>query len=86
MLTNDDIKKLMDRFLDVFATRYDLVRIEEKMATKDDLREIMTKVENIFTEVKKITEEQSAHFEEHRRVNDRLDKIERVPAIAHDLR
>lgn len=81
MLTVDDIKKLTK----VFATKQDIARIEENMATKVDFRKYMTMIENTFTEVKKIREEQSAHFNEHRRINDRLDSIERVTVIAQAI-
>lgn len=93
MITDDDIKKLAKKF----ATKMDLAQVEfnlkeeiedlkERMATKDDFRKFMTMLENTFTEVKKMREEQSAHFGEHRLINDRLYDIERVPVVAHEIK
>lgn len=99
MITDEDIKKLAKKFatkndlqnikLDLakveFNLRTEIEEIKEKMATKDDFRRFMTVLEKTFTEVKKMREEQSAHFGEHRLINDRLDDIERVPVVAHEL-
>lgn len=99
MITDADIKKLAKKFatkndlqdikLDLakveFNLRTEIEEIKEKMATKDDFRKFMTVLEKTFIEVKTMREEQSAHFGEHRLINDRLDSIERIPVVAHEL-
>ncbi len=81
MITDDDIKKLSK----VFATKEDL----ESFATKDDLRgfatkddlhdledKLMTLVDAVYQEVVAMRQEQSMHFQSHREIDDRLNKLE----------
>lgn len=85
MLTNDDIKKMMD----VFATKQDLKNLREEMATKDELREVTTAVDNVFGEVKAMREDQAMHFQSHE--DNRVEHIEiksrlkRIEAVTADL-
>ncbi len=89
MLTISDIKKLTE----VFTTKQEMMEMEERLATKVELREVMTKVDAVFGEVKAMREEQVMHFQshednrlEHKEFRGRLDKIESVPVIAHQIK
>ena len=71
MLTNDDIRKLVDSF----ATRYDL----ENLATKEDLEkfrnDVMDKMDSVYKEVLTMREEQSMHLALHERIDRRLSAL-----------
>lgn len=102
MITSDDIKKLKGVFvtkddLKQFATKVDLAKlqmemnerfeaVEERMATKDDFRKVMTVLDKVLKEVLAIRQEQSVHTGDHMRINERLNNIEKVPVIAHALK
>ena len=83
MLTKVDIKKLIE----VFATKQDLRRFEEKMVTREefDLKfdNVINKLDAVYGEVKDFRQKQSFHQGQHDRINedistikDRVDKIE----------
>lgn len=82
--TKDDLKKLekslIKRFLGAFITRdefqYELKKIREEMATRRDLEFAIEKLDEILTEVKDVRQEQVAHYAQHDRINERLDKVE----------
>lgn len=89
MLTINDIKKLTA----VFATKQKLAEMEERLASKEELREVMTKVDAVFGEVKAMREDQSMHYlqhedndNEHKVFRKRLNVIESVPVIAHQIK
>lgn len=82
--TKDDLKKLekslIKRFLDAFITRdefqYEFKKIRTEMATRKDLERAIEKLDEVLTEVKDVRQEQTAHYAQHDRISDRLDKIE----------
>ena len=97
MLTKADITLLVENF----PTRAEFeVQIEqlkrdlrEEFASKEDFRKVMGLVESVYTEVKKMREEQSAHFNEHRRINDELEthdkrikRLERPTSVSHRIK
>lgn len=95
--TKEDFQKLreVDANLvrEVVEIKAEIADIKEKMATKDELRQVMTTVDAVFGEVKAMREEQAAHFQSHEDNNQehgefrrRLDKIESVPVIAHQVK
>lgn len=92
MLTANDIKKLEQKF----PTKIDLAKLEikmnlefekvrEEMATKDDLRKVMTVLDKVLKEVLAMRQEQTMHVEDHRRISDRFEAIEKVPVVAQHL-
>lgn len=95
MLTDNDIKKLAKEFatkIDLEIVKIDLQsqieRMKEEMVTKNDHRKVMGLVESVYTEVKKIREEQSMHIGIHQRqdeamteVKERISKLEK-PIVA----
>lgn len=92
MITDADITKLKKEFAtkeDLLRTKFELEdrigKIEENMATKDDFRQVMTALDKVLKEVLAIRQEQTMHVEDHRRINDRLDAIEKVPAVTQHL-
>lgn len=89
MLSIDDIKKLTV----VFATKQELQEMREEMATKSELREVMTKVDAVFGEVKAMREEQSSHYRshedndmEHKEFKRRFDRLESTSVVAHQIK
>lgn len=89
MLSVTDIKKLTQ----VFATKQDL----EKLATKVELREfrndVMDKMDKVYTEVLNMREEQSAQSQRYEDLEQeissakkRVDQIEKIPVIAHQIK
>lgn len=51
MLTPKEIGTLIERFSAVFATKQELEKIREEMATKDELRKVMTALDRVLHEV-----------------------------------
>ncbi|MDD2823519.1 MAG: hypothetical protein PHQ59_05580 [Candidatus Daviesbacteria bacterium] len=93
MLTVEDIKKLVEVFSTRSEINQELEKIREEMATKEDLREVMTKVDAVFGEVKAMREEQVSHYlqhedndKEHIIFRKRLDKLEIAPVITHQIK
>ena len=89
MLTVDDIKKLTQGF----ATKQDL----EKFVTKEEFHErmdsVLDKMDSVYGEVVRMREEQSLHAQRHddiekelRAHSKRLEKIESIPSIAHEIK
>lgn len=80
MLTDADIKKLLLEMARSFVTKEELrqefEKIREEMATKNESRDIMTKLDAVFKEVKDMRQEQDMHVQQHRDISDRLDKLE----------
>lgn len=92
MITDADITKLKKEFAtkeDLLRTKFELEdrigKIEENMTTKDDFRRVMTVLDKVLKEVLAMRQEQTMYVEDHRRINDRLDAIEKVPAVAQHL-
>ena len=93
MLTKADIKLLVENFPTRSEFEFELAKIREEMATKNDVRDLKGLVESVFTEVKNMREEQSAHFNEHRRINDDLQsldksvkKLESPASVSHRIK
>jgi len=86
MITSDDIKKMLDAFMPVFATKLDLENLREEMATKGQFDQVMTRIDGVMGELKTVREEQSAHQLQHDDIKRDLDAIKAVATVAHDLR
>lgn len=76
MLTSKDIKLLIGSFKTRAEADEDLRKLKEEMATKDMFREVMTKLDAVFKELKDMRLEQDMHVQQHREISDRLGKIE----------
>ena len=63
----------------MFATKEDLRTLEEKMATKDQFRQVMTIIDNLVGEVRAFRQEMTF-------LNHRVEKIESTPTVASELR
>lgn len=85
MITADDFGKLVQTFPTKEELKQELEKVREEMASKDDLRKVMTVLDKVLKEVLAMRQEQTMHVEDHRRINDRLDDIEKVPAVAQHL-
>ncbi len=70
MLTKSDIDWLKDEFLPALAKAV-------KDDLKDKLDDIATKMDNFSGEVKAIREAQELHANDHSKINDRFDKIDK---------
>ena len=58
MLTGNDITFLVN----TFVTKEEFNNLKEEIVTKDEHRKLFGMVESVFTEVKKMREEQVFHF------------------------
>lgn len=60
------------------------------LATQEIIEEFKdgayNKMDAVYGEVMKMRHEQAAHRQEHDDVDERLDKIEAVPVVAHELK
>jgi predicted nuclease with TOPRIM domain len=74
MLTDEDIKRLAK----VFATKQDLDRFATKFEFEELKNDVFTKMDAVYKEVIAMRQEQTAHFQQHEDVNQRLDKLEAV--------
>ena len=72
MLTKADIRLLVDTFVTRAQFEQTIEQLKEEMVTKDDHRKVMVLVESVYTEVKKMREEQSFHFGMHERIDDEI--------------
>lgn len=57
MITISDIKKLTQ----VFTTKLDFAELEDKIVTKEDLGQLMTKLDHVYGEIINIRQEQTIH-------------------------
>lgn len=76
MLTSKDIKLLIASFKTRAEADEDLRNLREEMATKGMFREVMTKLDAVYKEVKDMRQEQDMHVQKHRDIDGRLDKLE----------
>ena len=76
MLTSKDIKLLIESFKTRAEADEDLRKLREEMATKDMSREVMTRLDAVYKEVKDMRQEQDIHVQKHRDIDERLDKLE----------
>lgn len=74
MLTGGDIKKL----LEVFATKQDLKEGLGKLREEFNFRfdAVMNKLDAVYGELKDFRQEQTVHSAQHRRIDERLEKLE----------
>lgn len=75
MLTSQDIKLLVDTFKTRVEADEDLRKLKEEMATKGMFREVMTKLDAVFKELKDMRLEQDIHVQKHRDIDEKLDKL-----------
>lgn len=75
MLTSKDIKLLIASFKTRAEADEDLRNLREEMATKGMLREVMTKLDAVFKEVKYMRQEQDMHVQKHRDIDEKLDQL-----------
>ncbi len=76
MLTSKDIKLLIESFKTRTEVDEDLRKLREEMATKGMFREVMTKLDAVYKEVKDMRQEQDMHVQKHRDIDERLDNLE----------
>jgi len=83
MLTSKDIKLLIESFKtraeadeDIRKLRDEISGLKEEMTTKEMFRDVMTKLDAVFKEVKDMRQEQDMHVQKHRDIDDRLDNLE----------
>ncbi len=69
MLTDADIKKLVLEMAGTFVTKEELrqefEKIREEMATKDEFRDVITKLDAVYKEVLAVRHEQDFHVQKH---------------------
>lgn len=70
----------------IIDVRLEVVKVREEMATKDNFRSVMTLLDKVLKEVLDMRQEQTFHVQSHRDIEERLDKIEAVPAVAHQIK
>ncbi|OGE37049.1 hypothetical protein A3B45_04045 [Candidatus Daviesbacteria bacterium RIFCSPLOWO2_01_FULL_39_12] len=75
MLTSRDIKLLIETFKTRAEADEDLRKLREEMATKDMLREVMTKLDAVYKELKDMRLEQDMHVQMHRDIREELDSL-----------
>ena len=81
------VKIVVDNLVtEVTSLRRDYHEMNEKMATKDDIRQVLTGMDHMIGELQEIRLEQTTHFQEHEDIKERINKIEQIPAIAHELK
>lgn len=62
-------------------------RFEQIQTNFDTIRDdVFTKMDEVYKEVVAMRQEQASHQAQHDEVNSRLDKIEKIPSIAHELK
>lgn len=74
---NEVKKDLIEVKIDVFSIKQEIKKIWKEMVTKDDFRKVMGLVESVFTEVKKMRDEQSFHIGIHERVDGEIDSLKK---------
>ena len=74
MLTSKDIKLLVDTFKTRAEVEEDIRRLEDKFDFK--FNDVLTKLDNVYKELKDMRQEQNIHVQRHRDIDERLDKLE----------
>lgn len=77
MLTSKDIKLLIDTFKTRAEADEDLQKLREEMVTKDMFRDVMTKIDAVFKELKDFRLEQDIHVQKHRDIDETLNKLKK---------
>lgn len=78
MLTKNDFDKLTGLFPTREETRQEFEKIREEMATKDDLRQVMTVLDKVLKEVLAMRQEQEFHVQKHRDIDEEIAAIKRA--------
>lgn len=78
MLTDKDLKRILDTLLPYFTTKEDLRILKEEIDEKliAFRSDILSHVDAVYKELLKVREEKAGHFQSHEDINKRLDKIE----------
>lgn len=87
--TKDDLKKFATKEdLSGFATKYDLESLKQELLEHYDAKadRILEVLDSFAGEIKDHRMKEIVHRQEHAETIERLDKIEKVPAIAHSLK
>lgn len=88
MLTTSDIRKLLDSFSQVFATKEELHNeiygLREEFNLK--FQDVLTKLDSVYKDLHDFRLEQSMHVQAHRDIDTKLGAIEKVPTVAHELK
>jgi predicted nuclease with TOPRIM domain len=71
MLTNNDIKKLVE----VFSTKDDLERLRDSLATKEQFEKVIEKLDSVYGELKDYRQEQSAHASQHEEIREDINNL-----------
>jgi len=90
----NQVKKVVDNLaVEVVDIKHGIAEMKENMTTKTETRQVMGMVEAVLGEVKIMREEQSSHNlqhedndKEHKVFRKKLDKLEVVPVIAHQIK
>lgn len=84
MITDEDVLKLSK----VFATKQDVNTAKQEVLERydDKADRILEALDSFAGEIKDHRMKEVVHRQEHTDTIERLDKIEKVPAIAHALK
>ncbi len=84
MITDDDVIKLSR----VFATKLDVEDAKQEVLDSNNKKadRILEAIDSFAGEIKDHRMKEIVHRQEHADTIERLDKIEKVPAIAHSLK
>lgn len=74
MLTSKDIRLLIESFKTRVEADEDLRKQEDRFDLK--FNDVLDKLDAVFKEVKDMRQEQDFHVQQHRDINERLDKLE----------
>ncbi len=84
MITDKDIQKLMVAFKTRQESDKDIEDLKDHFDIKFD--GVMTRMDQVYTEVLKVREEQAGHAQRHEDIEKDLSMIKRLPVIAHQLK
>ncbi len=84
MITQDDLVKLTT----IFATKEELRQMEDRITgtMRGMLNSALDKMDTFITEIRNYRFEQDAHSQLHNDLEERVDKIERLPVIASEIK
>ncbi len=78
-----------DKLMSFIANRFDEVEALIKNSDQNiaEFKDgVYNKMDSVYGEVLTVRQEQAAHQLDHDRINDRFEKIEAVPVVAHELK
>ena len=84
MITDDDVIKLSR----VFATKLDVENAKQEVLDSNNKKadRILEAIDSFAGEIKDHRMKEAVHRQEHAETIERLDKIEKVPMVAHALK